>query len=632
MNDSESLALFGTTQAVASSRRLVAGPLACRLCEGSVRDVRWHGAEIVRGISYLLRDRDWGTVPARVGELHVTEGADSFVARFELQMTTPDGHLNATACLQGGADGRLIFEVLAMPDAALATNRCGFVVLHPAAAAGRELTVEHTNGRISRTGFPLEISPAQPVFDIRSLSYSPAEGVELQCRLQAELPGDPAGKFEMEDQRNWSDASFKTYVASLLDPWPYVLPAGRRLKQRVGLSVRGVPSGLAAHEDVTNVVKIGAAGTTRMPAIGVGVPSGLHRASAPEVTALRDLGVGWWVVEAVLHDPMLPLDLAAVVRHRAGVAAQVQLDVIVPETLAPPDAATHVASLCTAAGLTIEAVRLLPAPYLKSFQPTDRWPDLPPLDEYARAARAHFPGARVGGGMFTYFTELNRKRPPADGLDFVGHATCPIVHAADDESVMQTVEALPHIVHSVRSVWPTLGYRLGPSSIAARRNPYGAAPADNPRAERIALAAVDPRHRARFGAAWTVGYAAAVAPSGLEMLALHDSHGASGPFAAAAGWPAHDDSAPVPAWSVLATLARAAGARWVPIENLPADVAGMAWSPDGVTIEGLVANLSTAPCRLRWAEAVRVDGQEACTEVTLAALQTINFVLARTPG
>ena len=34
-------------------------------------------------------------------------------------------------------------------------------------------------------------------------------------------------KFEMEDHRNWMDASYKTYVCSLLDPWPYTLEKGK---------------------------------------------------------------------------------------------------------------------------------------------------------------------------------------------------------------------------------------------------------------------------------------------------------------------------------------------------------------------------------------------------------------------
>ena len=34
--------------------------------------------------------------------------------------------------------------------------------------------------------------------------------------------------FEMEDQRNWADASFKTYVRPLSKPRPYVIAKGRK--------------------------------------------------------------------------------------------------------------------------------------------------------------------------------------------------------------------------------------------------------------------------------------------------------------------------------------------------------------------------------------------------------------------
>jgi len=37
----------------------------------------------------------------------------------------------------------------------------------------------------------------------------------------------------MEDHRNWMDASYKTYVCSLLDPWPYTLEKGKSFSQSV---------------------------------------------------------------------------------------------------------------------------------------------------------------------------------------------------------------------------------------------------------------------------------------------------------------------------------------------------------------------------------------------------------------
>ena len=45
--------------------------------------------------------------------------------------------------------------------------------------------------------------------------------------------------FETEDHRNWTDASFKTYVRPLALPWPYVLPKGKPVTQSVTLSFSG---------------------------------------------------------------------------------------------------------------------------------------------------------------------------------------------------------------------------------------------------------------------------------------------------------------------------------------------------------------------------------------------------------
>jgi hypothetical protein len=48
--------------------------------------------------------------------------------------------------------------------------------------------------------------------------------------------------------------------------------------------------------------------------------------------------------------------------------------------------------------------------------------------------------------MLSTFTELNRKRPEATLFDFITHATCSTVHAADDRSVMEALETLPAII------------------------------------------------------------------------------------------------------------------------------------------------------------------------------------------
>ena len=68
--------------------------------------------------------------------------------------------------------------------------------------------------------------------DIRALTHEPLPGLRVACRMEGDT-------FEMEDQRNWPDASYKTYVRPLALPWPYTIAKGEKLSQRVALDVTG---------------------------------------------------------------------------------------------------------------------------------------------------------------------------------------------------------------------------------------------------------------------------------------------------------------------------------------------------------------------------------------------------------
>lgn len=530
---------------------LQAGKLRGMLEDGVLRHLHWDGEEVLRGVAYLFRDRDWGTPPPQITNLVVDASSASFTAAV--------AGFRWHAAIALSAEGRMQFSVEGEANASAETNRCGFVVLHPARCAGRRLLVTHTDGREEDTEFPVLISPAQPVLGIRALRHEVVSGLTAALQLEAELPQDPDGKFEMEDQRNWSDASFKTYVGSLLDPWPYRLEPGRVFRQRVSLAIEDRRPAAPALRKASPALEIGGPPGALMPSIGLEAPTGF--------TGLP-MRPQWLVAR-------LEGDLTALAR--SGVP--VQLEIVVPETATPEDAMAAAAARCAEAGLRPAAVLPCPAPLLLSHQPAGPWPDLPPLADYYRAAGAAFPEARIGGGMLTYFTELNRCRPSGEAIDFISHTTAPIVHAADDQSVMETLETLPAIARSVRAIWPRLAYRVGPSALAMRSNPYGAATVPNPEGHKVPLADRDPRQSTDFAAAWTVGYAAALAPFGLEMLALNATHGPSGLEPA---WPV---------FRVMQALIGAAGKRHFSM-HAPAGLAALAWE-EGEGIAGLIANLTT---------------------------------------
>ena len=64
------------------------------------------------------------------------------------------------------------------------------------------------------------------------MTHSPIPNVKAEVRFEGDT-------FETEDHRNWTDASFKTYVRPLALPWPYVLPKGETFTQSVTLTLSG---------------------------------------------------------------------------------------------------------------------------------------------------------------------------------------------------------------------------------------------------------------------------------------------------------------------------------------------------------------------------------------------------------
>ena len=58
---SRAIKLFGTEVPDAKRRELSAGPITATLDNGALRYIRYRGVEVLRGIAYLVRDKNWGT-------------------------------------------------------------------------------------------------------------------------------------------------------------------------------------------------------------------------------------------------------------------------------------------------------------------------------------------------------------------------------------------------------------------------------------------------------------------------------------------------------------------------------------------------------------------------------------------
>jgi hypothetical protein len=589
---SRAVKLCGTEQPDVAGQILTAGPLTAELDNGNLRYLKVGGVEVLRSLSYLVRDENWGTYIPALSGLKVEQRADSFSVSYVATCKRGDMEIAYTASIEGKPDGSLEFTGTATPKTDFLTARTGFVVLHPLkGVAGEAVEIEHTDGKVEKAKFPPLVNPVQPFLLIRSMTHEVAPGLKAIVRMEGDA-------WETEDHRNWSDASFKTYVRPLALPWPYTLKAGEAVKQSVTLRLSGSapkPAKITAARTVE--VKLGAATRQSMPAVGLGMPAEEIDHAIARLDLLKRVAPRLLICH---FDPRQKHGQKELYGYRVlceRTGAGCELEIVVESVDKFKAELTSVAALVRESGLKLSAVALCPAGDLKSVLPGGPRPPAPPLEALYKAAREAFPGVELGGGMFSFFTELNRKRPPAQLLDFVHNGTCPIVHAADDRSVMETHEALPYQVATARSFIGKTPHRIGPSAIGCRDNPHGKTFTPNPDNQRICLVRMDPRQRGLFGGAWTLGYIASFAPTGAEAISVGAPTGPLGIIYRKTDYsqPYYDDlagPAVYPAFHVVAGLTRASGQKLVSVTSSDdATVRCLAYKVKGATLLWL-ANLT----------------------------------------
>jgi hypothetical protein len=517
----------GTKEKAPKCVALKAGPLTVDFVAGNLRAIRYEGHEVLRAIAYVVRNSDWGTYNPEISDCLIRKDGHSFTVTYRARCASadPSQMLDYQARITGNAQGNLAFEVLAEPLTPFRTARCGFAVLHPiAGVAGQPAIVEHVDGSREQAVFPELISPAQPFKNIRAIHHPVTPLIKARCCMNGDV-------FEMEDQRNWSDASYKTYVRPLSLPWPYVMEQGVVNRQSVELSIErsqgstAEPAGRRGGRE-KGPVGINIAGPEgTFPGIGVSIhPDQIQEALAHPslLNNLRPQLLLFHFDPAAGHGES---DLRGFADIAKGVPAidktQSVLELVLPAKGSVHDELAGVAEMVAAARLRLTGILVSPAVDRQSTLPGSAWPACPPLSEIYHAMRNAFPGVAVGGGTLSYFTELNRKRPPVELLDFVSHCTCPIVHAADDLSVMESLEALPHIARSARAIIGNeKAYWIGPSTIGMRHNPYGARVMENPANGRVTMTDCDPRQASLFAAAWMIGFVAGTAEADLHTLTV----------------------------------------------------------------------------------------------------------------
>lgn len=465
-----------------------------------LRDIRWQGHEAIRRIYPVFQDRNWTNRPFSVAEVTAKESADEVLLSAE-----GTGGFDAEP-LQWSVRARITsagidYRFTAQTTRPFLRNRLGMCVLHPMSAAGYPVTVEHVDSTQTSSRLPKQISAHQPFVDIRAITHDLPNGATATVRMTGET-------FEMEDHRNWTDASFKTYCTPITLPFPVEVQPDDVLDQEVSVSFTPGSVITVRDQDVVSIELTG--DRTDLPRLGTTLSDLSSRAplTQEQIRSVASLDLEHL---RVVIDPNSP-DAREQLVTAARCAQTIGMRLRVASTCSSPDQLTHFADTPG------DVLSLIDCCYVFSSQhkvTPDAWAAL------ARAALGPgFDDIPLGGGTDLYFTELNREPPDATAFDVLNFSLNPQVHAFDDRTLIQNTMTQAVVAHNAARLSRPAQLSVSPISLRPRFNPN----ATDPKADvsNTALPSdVDERQRTYFAANWTAMSIKYLAQSGVIGFATY---------------------------------------------------------------------------------------------------------------
>lgn len=357
---------------------------------GQLRYVKVGDTELIRGIYAAVREENWGTVVPTISDLKVTHVGKRFSCEFKANHEKEPIKFSWTGRIsaEDKGDGQFVleYEFLGQALTDFKTCRTGICVLHPRSHQGLKVEVEHNNGPCEQGAFPIPIRPDQPFKDVKAITLEPSKGIDFKVEFFGEV-------FEMEDQRNWADPSYKTYCRPQEWGSPYPLKSGQKVEHRIKMTIS------TASEVRSPLVKkhVGI-----IPNLGTLI----NRAhSKEELAEIKNLGLGH--VQTNMDGFKSAKDLSVPVILQTETPS-------LPSELSPQD------------GLALN--------------PPQSWQKL-----------NNFRGAKRYAASLGNFVDLNRCRPTFDEIEGVAYAMNPQVHAFDTLTLFECTWTLSDQVSSSRT-------------------------------------------------------------------------------------------------------------------------------------------------------------------------------------
>lgn len=517
----------GNPHVIPSYKIINAGPLSARFeyDTGFLRRISYAGVEVLRGVYAAVRDHNWDTILPEISDVEIVDRESKCLISFVMVCRGGDVDFRWQGDIQIDAEGFILYGFDGISESDFLRNRIGFCVLHPPECAGNSCRIERVDGTTAECSFPARISPHQPMSGLRSITHDASSGMSVKVTMRGDT-------FEMEDQRNWTDASFKTYCTPLEKPYPAPVKQGEVIEQALEIRVHCTPefqtgrASVSGHADVVEILVDRNQRYEALPSIGLQLPARPTPLDRTQIELLKQLRLDHLRVDIDLGEPDWVESWANADQQARDLECGLEVAVF----------------LSAQANMELERLACLSKDAQKSIV---RWlifhkSDPTTTSEHFSHARAVIRSEHVapviGAGTNSYFTELNRNRPDPTLYDTVCYSMNPQVHAFDNLSLVETLPMQAETVCSARTFMGDTPICVTPITLKPRFNP-NATTATAPDQPDALPHRVDVRQSTLFAAAWTLGSLKSLSTCGAASLTYFETIGWCGVMESASGSP-----------------------------------------------------------------------------------------------
>lgn len=499
---------YGNAEILPQPLFLHSGPLKMIYENGSIRQIKYDNVEVIRMIYSAVRDQNWGTFDFSIENEVLKIKDDSFKISYTIMFQDA---FKAICQMEGNSNGMITFQMIGEVLKDFRKNRIGFCVLHPVEECmGQECIINYSDKDAIHGKFPSAISPDAPFKNIRSIKWKVLDDFEATLDFEGDI-------FEMEDQRNWIDASYKTFCTPLDLPFPVLVKKGTIITQKI-VSRLSINKTISSTDQTTfNSIDCDFTNSMDLPDLGLTQSSENGSLTSYELDAIHQLRLDHLRCDIYLNGANSAEKLGQAFAESGQTDCKLELCLHFSSHY--QEEFNGIKQLLESRQNQVKSVVL--------FREKKKTTDNELLKALVPEIREILPSVQVGAGTDAFFAELNMHRMETDLLDFVIYSVNPQVHAFDNQSLIENLLALKHTVQSALLFSRKADIFVSPITLKMRFNPDKTANDHEDDTEDWA-AKVDPRQMSLFTLGWTVGSLASLASVNTCSITYFETTGLCG--------------------------------------------------------------------------------------------------------